>query len=130
GYFHLEPGGVFVGGGMWHPAPARLAAWRNAVIGDRVSIRAVVEDPMFVSEFGAVDGDRLKRAPKGFAQDDPDIELLKLKDVVFGRPLADDDVLGSGLPAQIADALVHATPLLRLLAGLPGHETDARWLRD
>ncbi len=22
GYFHLEPGGIFVGGGMWHPAPA------------------------------------------------------------------------------------------------------------
>ncbi len=130
GYFHLEPGGVFVGGGMWHPAPARLAAWRSAVIADRGSIHAVVEDPGFVSEFGAVDGDRLKRAPKGFAQDDPDIELLKLKDVVFGRPLADADVMGSDLPAKIADTLVHATPLLRLLAGLPGHETDARWLRD
>ncbi len=130
GYFHLEPGGVFVGGGMWHPVPARLAAWRNAVTGDRARIHAVVEDPEFLSTFGAVDGDRLKRAPKGFAQDDPDIGLLKLKDVVFGRPLADDDVLGPDLPTKVADILVHATPLLRLLAGLPGHETDARWLRD
>src|SRR3954464_14977659 len=28
GYFHVQPGEVFVGGGMWHPEPARLAAWR------------------------------------------------------------------------------------------------------
>ncbi len=130
GYFHLEPGGVFVGGGMWHPAPERLAAWRNAVTGDRVRVHAAVENPAFVSAFGTVDGDRLKRAPKGFAPDDPDIELLKLKDVVFGRPLADEDVLAPDLPATIAAALADAMPLLRLLAGLPGHETDARWLRD
>src|SRR3990172_6419090 len=25
GYFHLEPGNIFVGGGMWHPEPARPA---------------------------------------------------------------------------------------------------------
>ena len=130
GYFHLEPGGVFIGGGMWHPAAARLAAWRNAVTGDRARVHAAVEDPSFVATFGAVDGDRLKRAPTGFAPDDPDIELLKLKDVVFGRPLADADVLAPDLPASIAGALADAVPLLHLLAALPGHETDARWLRD
>jgi uncharacterized protein (TIGR02453 family) len=130
GYFHLEPGGVFVGGGMWHPAPARLAAWRSAVTSDRERVHAAVEDPSFRATFGAVDGDRLKRAPTGFPPDDPDIELLKLKDVVFGRPLADADVLEPDLPARIAGALADAVPLLRLLAGLPGHEADARWLRD
>ena len=35
GYFHLQPGAVFVGGGMWHPAPERLAGWRTAVVEDR-----------------------------------------------------------------------------------------------
>ena len=130
GYFHLEPGGIFVGGGMWHPAPARLAAWRNAVTGDRDSVRAALEDPGFVATFGTVDGDRLKRAPAGFAPDDPDLELLKLKDVTFGRPLSDEDVLAPELPATIAETLAHAVPLLRLLAGLPGEESAAGWLRE
>ena len=93
-------------------------------------VHAAVEDPSFRATFGAVDGDRLKRAPTGFSPDDPDIELLKLKDVVFGRPLADVDVFEPDLPARIAGALADAVPLLRLLAGLPGHEADARWLRD
>ena len=31
GYFHLAPGEAFVGGGMWHPEPARLKAFRRLV---------------------------------------------------------------------------------------------------
>jgi uncharacterized protein (TIGR02453 family) len=130
GYFHLEPGNAFAGGGMWHPAPARLAAWRNTVISDRAHVHAVLEDPTFRATFGAVDGDRLKRAPAGYAPDDPDLELLKLKDVTYGRPISDEDVLAPDLPVRLAETLEHAVPLLRLLAGLPGHESAARWLRD
>jgi uncharacterized protein (TIGR02453 family) len=130
GYFHLEPGGIFVGGGMWHPAPARLAAWRNAVVEGGERVHAALDDPGFRAAFGAVGGDRLKRGPTGFPPDHPDVELLKLKDVTFGRPLSDADVLAPDLPATIADTLANAVPLLRLLAGLPGDEAAAAWLRD
>ncbi len=75
-----------------------------------------MDDPGFRATFGTVGGDRLKRAPTGFPPDHPDIELLKLKDVVFSCPLADADVLDRDLPATIATALAHATPVLRLLA--------------
>lgn len=130
GYFHLEPGEVYVGGGMWHPAPARLAAWRKAVVGDRARVHAVLDDAVFGSVFGRLDGDRLKRAPAGYRADDPDIELLALKDATFGRHLPDGEALSADLPATIAETLGHATPLLRLLAGLPGHEERAGWLRE
>jgi uncharacterized protein (TIGR02453 family) len=130
GYFHLEPGASFLGGGMWHPAPARLAAWRTAVVEDRAKVHAALEDPRFRATFGEVDGDSLKRAPTGYAPDDPDIGLLKRKDVVFGRPVDEGEVLDPGLPAIIATGLADAVPVLALLAGLPGHETGAPWLRD
>jgi len=130
GYFHLEPGACFTGGGMWHPEPARLAAWRAAVTGRREAVHAAVNDAGFRSTFGELDGEKLKRAPTGYAPDDPDIKLLKLKDVVFGRPLADQEVLGPELPARLAATLADAVPVLGLLAGLPGHEHEAPWLRD
>jgi uncharacterized protein (TIGR02453 family) len=129
GYFHLEPGAVFVGGGMWHPSPARLTAWRNAVVEDREGVHAVLDETAFRVAFGTVEGDRLKRGPTGYSPVDPDLELLKLKDVTFGRPLSDADILAPDLPATIAEALGPAVPLLRLLAGLPGHESPAGWLR-
>lgn len=130
GYFHLQPGEVFVGGGMWHPSSARLNAWRKVVVEDRAQVHATLDDPDFVAAFGKVSGEHLKRAPTGYPQDDPDIDLLRLKDVTFGRSLSDDATLSNELPATIAETLGRATPLLRLLAGLPGHETPAGWLRD
>ena len=130
GYFHLEPGATFVGGGMWHPAPARLAAWREAVVGDRAAVRGALEDPGFRATYGAVYGDRLKRAPAGFAADDPDIELLQLKDVIFRAPLAEEDVSAPDLPARLASMLGNAVPVLGLLAGLPGLEPSGGHTRD
>jgi uncharacterized protein (TIGR02453 family) len=130
GYFHLEPGAAFVGGGMWHPAPERLAAWRQAVVEERTRIHAALDDPKFQATFGSVGGDHLQRGPAGFPKDDPDIELLKLKDVTFSMALSDSDVRSAALPATIADKLAVAVPVLRMLAALPGAETRAAWLRD
>lgn len=120
GYFSLRAGEIYVGGGLWHPEPAVLAAWRTAV-GDRsADVRAAVTDADFVRTFGGVEGERLKRVPAGFPADHPDAELLKLKDVTFSRRLSDDDALSARLPDVLADGFAAALPVLRLLAGVGG----------
>jgi uncharacterized protein (TIGR02453 family) len=119
GYFHLSPGDIFVGGGVWHPEPARLAAFRRLVESDPGRVHAIVDAPDFAATFGELMGDRLTRVPKGFPADHPDAELLKLKDIGFGHALSDDDVGSAGLVDVIADTLVLGLPLLRLLADLP-----------
>jgi len=129
GYLHLQPGECFVGGGMWHPAPARLGAWRAAVIADRARVHGILDDGRFRATFGRIEGDSLKRAASGFAPDDPDIDLLKLKDVTFGRPMSDVEAASPDLPASIAETLGRAVPLLELLASLPGDDAPAGWLR-
>ena len=111
---------MFAGGGMWHPDTPKLAAWRALVDADQERVHAAIDDPEFVREFGAVSGGRLKRVPSGFAADHPEAELLKLKDVTFGRPLADAEVFSPDLPAELARIYAAAVPLLRLLGGLPG----------
>jgi uncharacterized protein (TIGR02453 family) len=129
GYFHLQPGNVYIGGGMWHPTPARLVAWRRAVIDERARIHAIIDAPDFRAAFGPLDGERLKRGPSGFPADDPDADLLRLKDVTFGRRLPDAAAGSSDLPAAIAEDLSRAVPLLSLLARLPGFEDPVPWLR-
>ncbi|MFN8620350.1 MAG: DUF2461 domain-containing protein [Chloroflexota bacterium] len=120
GYFSMSPGDIYIGGGMWHPDPARLAAWRRLVDTDPDRVTAVVGAPAFVKEFGEVGGDRLTRVPQGFAKDHPHAELLKLKDVTFGRRLADAEVFSPKLPETIAKSFAKAVPLFELLASLPG----------
>jgi len=120
GYFHFQPDEDYVGGGMWHPERERLEAWRALVDADPRRVHAVVDDPRFRSTFGEVDGERLKRVPPGFVADHAEAELLKLKDVTFGRRLTRDEALSPGLPDVLADTFSTAVPLMRLLADLEG----------
>ena len=69
---------------------------------------------------GRVRGDALKRVPTGFPADHPEAELLKLKDVTFGRRLSDDEGLSPELPDIVCDSFVAAAPVFRLLADLEG----------
>jgi hypothetical protein len=41
-----------------------------------------------------------------------------MRDVVFGRPLSDDEILSPALPDTIAANLDAAMPVLRMLASL------------
>lgn len=119
GYFSFSPDESYVGGGMWRPEKARLDAWRRLVVDDPKRIHGVIDSPAFARAFGELDAEeRLKRVPPGFPADHPDAEILKLKDVLFGRRLADEEVLSPDLPDVIADAFATATPLLRLLGSL------------
>jgi uncharacterized protein (TIGR02453 family) len=129
GYFHMAPGEVYAGGGMWHPEPAQLAGWRRMVDQDLDTVQAVLHAPAFESTFGQVDGESLKRVPTGFAADHPGAELLKLKDVTFGRRLGDADAFSPTLPDTLADTYAAAVPFLALLAKLAPDQASARWLR-
>ena len=126
GYFHLEPGNIFVGGGMWHPERARLAAFREKLDRDPSAVFRAIEDVRFTSVFGSVTGESLTRNPKGFPADHPYGDLLRLKDVIFSRPLSDRDVYSPKLPGVIARDLNAARPVLLFLdklAGAPAHLT-------
>jgi uncharacterized protein (TIGR02453 family) len=118
GYFHMSPGEVYIGGGMWHPSTAKLGAFRAAVADDPKAVRRLLDDPTFKEVFGEISGDKLTRVPPGFPKDHPEAELLKQKDLTFGRRLADDDVFSPGLPDLIAESFGAAVPVMRWLARL------------
>ena len=117
GYFHFQPGEMYIGGGMWHPEPAKLAAWRQVV--DKGDGLEALDDPAFKATFGGLDGEKLTRVPQGYAKDHPRAELLKLKDMTFGHRLSDDEVLSPSLPDTLADDFAKAVPVFRLLGSLP-----------
>ena len=79
-----------------------------------------IEDRRFRSVYGSVTGESLTRNPKGFPKDHPYGNLLRLKDVVFSRPLSDKEVFSAELPDIIAKDLNAARPVLLFLDKLAG----------
>jgi uncharacterized protein (TIGR02453 family) len=116
GYFNFQPGEMYVGGGMWMPEKARLDAFRRALVDEPDRVRAALEEPGFVAAFGSVSAhEHLKRVPPGFPPDHPMADLLRYKDIVFGRHLSDDEVLSPSLPDTLADAYAAGMPIFRFL---------------
>ena len=107
-YLHLEPGGCFGGGGLWHPGPEALFKVRQAIVARTAAwkkLRATLE----------IEGDTLARVPQGFDPGHPCAEDLKLKDFYAATAFTDAEVLAPDFPARLAGALTDAAPLVRFL---------------
>ncbi len=120
GYFHLQPGEIYVGGGVWHPETSWLKGFRDRIVADDADFRAIVEAPAFRETFGSVsdDGETLKRVPTGYPADHPAADLLRKKNVTFGRKLSDAEATSPELPSFLAESFAVGTPLLRYLASI------------
>ncbi len=120
GYFSFGPGNIYVGGGVWHPEPSWLKGFRDRIVAKPAEFRAIVEAPEFVKAFGSVgdDGESLKRVPPGYPADHPAADVLRKKNVTFGRRLSDEEALSPSLPDTLAEAFAIGTPLLRYLAAI------------
>ncbi len=119
GYFSFGPGEIVVGGGMYDPGKERLARFRLLVAHQPDRVRAALDDPGFVREFGAAYAlESLKRVPPGLPSDHPMAERLRWKDVVFIRNLSDEEAFSPALPDTLADAYAAALPVFRFLSSL------------
>lgn len=120
GYFHLSPGEIYVGGGIWRPEKPWLDAFRRRLADEPSELRRIVDAKPFKEMFGELsrDGHALQRVPSGFPADHPEAETLKLKDVIFGRRLSDAEAASRDLPETLATTLAAGVPLLRYLAAL------------
>lgn len=78
-YFHIEPGKLFLGAGMWRPEREALTALRRAIAGDPKRWKQVRDARSFRAGW-ELGGDSLFRAPHGYPADHPMVEDLKRTD--------------------------------------------------
>jgi uncharacterized protein (TIGR02453 family) len=82
-YIHIEGNKGFLAGGRWMPEAAELAAIRQEIDYNTKAFKKILSAPDFVKFFGEISqDDKLKTAPKGYAKDHPELELLKLKSFI------------------------------------------------
>ncbi|WP_299767188.1 DUF2461 domain-containing protein [uncultured Dokdonia sp.] len=94
-YLRLEPGGKsVVAGGFFSPEPKDLLRIRTEFQMDSSEIRAILSEPAFAKAYGGkFDAwDPVKTAPKGFSKDDPNIDLIRLKNFVVTHSFTDAEV--------------------------------------
>lgn len=87
-YLHLEPtGDTFLAGGLYMPQSADLKKVRQEIDYHGKELRDIITHPDFVQYFGTMSGNKLKKAPKDYSPEHPDIELLKHTDFLAYQSL-------------------------------------------
>lgn len=119
-YLHLAPGDVFVGAGIWHPDRAALDAIR-VLIDEKPAKWVKARDAVLLAGWD-LEGDALKRIPRGYAAEHPLADDLRRKDFIAVRRLSEQDVVQSGFLQRYTDLCREPIELMKFLTealGLP-----------
>jgi uncharacterized protein (TIGR02453 family) len=123
-YFELSLDGLFLGAGLYHPAPDQLERFRAAVADDRKA-RAFERAVARAEATGlSLPEPELKRAPRGYPADHPRLDRLRLKRVTVSRRHR----LGKWVhrpecDRRVRSGLEAAAPLVKWLAETVGPST-------
>jgi len=103
-YLRLEPGNKsVVAGGFFNPEPKDLLCIRTEFQMDADEIRGILAEPAFAKAYGGIFDawDPVKTAPKGFSKEDPNIDLIRLKNFVVTHKFTDKEVLAPNFANEV-----------------------------
>lgn len=113
-YLHIEPGRVFTAGGMWRPPAEALKLVRDAIAAQperwkRIARRTPLDE-----------GDRLKRAPRGYDPEHPLIEDLKRRGFTISARFTQREACAPDFLSRFAASCRRAAPLMEFLTNAVG----------
>lgn len=117
-YFHLAPGNSFIGGGLWQPEPQNLKKVRQEIDYNWEEFQTIINSKNFKRVFGDLYKGQdvsLKRIPKGFEEDNPAIDYLKLQSLIAETKIADEELMKSGLHKKTIAVFETLLPLLNFI---------------
>jgi len=116
-YLHIEPGRSFAAGGMWQPEPADLAKIRQEIDYNFDEWKKISANPSFKRMFaeGINSEGSLVRPPKGYDDNNPAIEYLKMKNFIVSRSFTDAEVQNKNFVKDVAKTFQAMKPLIDFL---------------
>ncbi len=118
-YLHLAPGECFCGGGVWRPDSKTLKAVRAKIDEDPKAWKKATRGKSFVEHF-TLGGEQLKRAPKGYDPDHPEIEDLRRKDFASMTTFKQSEVTAPGFVKVVVQRYRTMAPFMRFLTDAIG----------
>lgn len=114
-YFHIEPDGSFVGGGVYMPEAEPLKAIREAIAENGDEFSGLINNPEFKKVFPEMMDDKLKTAPKGYSPDNEFIDLLRYKSFAFSSRITREEILSENYIEQLIRSFKILHPVNRFL---------------
>ncbi|MDH5354626.1 MAG: DUF2461 domain-containing protein [Gammaproteobacteria bacterium] len=114
-YVHLSQEEAVFGGGIWLPPNEELFKIRNTIVDNPNEWNRIKTNPKVKDLFGGIQGDGLKRPPRGFDPEHQHIEDLKRKSFFLMRNEKPDIILGDGFIDEVEATFKAAKPLMEYI---------------
>jgi uncharacterized protein (TIGR02453 family) len=114
-YVEVTPGWVWCGGGYYAPPTPQLVRIRQHLSDTYPEIDRIARAAAFRRAFGELDGERLTRVPRGFANDDPAAEYLRFRSFLAGREFPASFATSAEFYPTLVATFKAAMPLVRFL---------------
>lgn len=114
-YFHVSPEEVFIAAGVYMPEREQLLAIRRYLAENHKEYRSLMKGKKLRSLMTEGDGAPLTRAPKGFPEDHPAIDLLKMRQWTVSAKLPGDSALKPTIAKEVISRFQAAAPMIALL---------------
>ena len=114
-YLHIQPGNCFFGVGFWQPEASVLKQIREEIDYNAEEFLKVINEEKFNKTYKLSDEDKLKKAPKGYEIDHPQIDFLKLKSFIAIYPIADLEFLKPTIVDKLITAFATIQPFVLFL---------------
>jgi uncharacterized protein (TIGR02453 family) len=114
-YLHIEPGQVFLGGGIYMPDGDQLKKIRKAIAGQSERFLSITGQKSFKKLFGKLQGEQLRRVPQGYEPDHPMVEWLRYKQFFVWVEWAEAKCFRERFVDDVVDVFDAATPMVRFL---------------
>ena len=115
-YLHIEPGEVFIGGGLYMPTGVQLKAIRKSISSSPDAFLDVIQNRKFRKQFRGLQGEKLQKAPLGFPRDHPMIEYLRHKQFFVYKTFDESACYRAGFASKVAAVFTDIIPLIRWLS--------------
>jgi uncharacterized protein (TIGR02453 family) len=119
-YLHIEPGEVFLAGGVYMPDGQQLKLIRSAIAAKPKEWLAIVNTPAFKRKFKGLRGEKLARNPLGFPRDHAMIEWLTYKQFYVATVWKESACYAPALAEKAASEFREMMPLVRFLNAAMG----------
>ncbi len=114
-YLHISKEESFLGGGMYSPTPEQLASLRQEIDYNATSLKSIIYESKFVETFGEAEGETVKSAPKGYSKDNPEIELLRKKQMFYWHKFTIEEVKSPDFVKNVTEVSKTLKPFLDFL---------------
>ncbi len=114
-YFHFSTDDLLVGGGVYAPGSSELLNIRRRIAADPNELREIVENRTFKKLFKEIEGEKLKRIPKGFPREHPAADLLVYKQFLAGAVLPASEIESPCVSKTIAKHFKAIAPFIQYL---------------